>query len=431
MRPAGTGGCAARYAEPLLLGGDRGEDHRAPRRLGQRLHGLRDREHRGHARGVVQGAVVDVVLSRLRALLDAEVIVVGGVDDRFLRELRVPARPPPDDVLGLRLLDLVLQGDVGGYAQAHGPEVTLLGGGAESVEVLSAEPRDLARALLGHPGLDRQLGFTLVGQGELLTAPGRLHHLPRIARGMRRVDDDGAGGAHLGGHLVLVGPAPVVEARLAREELRIVLGVVVHHEEDLALEVGSLVVVPLVLGGHDPVAHEHDLAAAGAGLGDLHAGERHVVVAVAQVDRLAATGEMDGGGRIGADAHDVEWLEPAAVGSGRLQAQAFHLRGDVFLGQPIASARGPSPLEEVTGQEADVGADQLGADLPGGRLLGRRHDGGSGHRHRGVDGQREAGGDEAGGEEELHPRRIAQPGFPQEPGRIKPSALFANPADPE
>ena len=83
---------------------------------------------------------------------------------------------------------------------------------------------------------------------------------------------------------------------------------------------------------------------------------------------------------------------------------------------------GPSPLEEVTGQEADVGADQLGADLPGGRLLGRRHDGGSGHRHRGVDGQREAGGDEGGGEEELHPRRIAQPGFPQEPGRIKPSA---------
>src|SRR5206468_12116963 len=142
------------------------------------------------------------------------------------------------------------------------------------------------------------------------------------------------------------GPAPVIEPRLAREQLRVALRVVVHHQENLALEVGAFVVVPLVLGRHDAVADEDHLAPAGAGLRTLHAGEGHVVVAVAQVHRLAALGEADRGrGRAG-DADDVEGLIPGAVGSARLQAQSLYLGGDVLLGESVALSGGPPSLEQ-------------------------------------------------------------------------------------
>ena len=67
------------------------------------------------------------------------------------------------------------------------------------------------------------------GEEELLSAPGRLHHLPGVASRGVAVDDDDAGRAQPLAHLHLVRPAPVVQARLAREEGRVVGRVVVHH----------------------------------------------------------------------------------------------------------------------------------------------------------------------------------------------------------
>src|SRR5262249_14853698 len=158
-----------------------------------------------------------------RALLDPEVVVVGGVDDRLLRERGVAPVQPADDVARLLLLDRVLERDVHGHAQADGPEVALLRGGAERVEVLAAEGRDLARAVLGDPSLDLDLGLALLGEAELLARPRRLDDLPGIARGRRRVDDESPCSAGLRRRGVLVVPAPVVEPGLSREELGIVL----------------------------------------------------------------------------------------------------------------------------------------------------------------------------------------------------------------
>ena len=68
---------------------------------------------------------------------------------------------------------------------------------------------------------------------------------------------------------------------------------------------------------------------------------------------------------------DVERLEPAPVGRRRLQAERLHLGGDVGLGQLVAAAGGTAPLQQVVGQEAHVGAQQLRPDGLGGGLLGR------------------------------------------------------------
>ncbi len=73
------------------------------------------------------------------------------------------------------------------------------------------------------------------------------------------VDHHGAGGAVPHGLLELVGPAPVVGAGLAAEELLAVLadrGIVVEKDEDLARGVVALEVVPAHLRGLDAVAHE-------------------------------------------------------------------------------------------------------------------------------------------------------------------------------
>jgi hypothetical protein len=69
-------------------------EHRTPRTLGQRGHGARDREQLRAARRIVFRAVVDLVAGRVR-LADAEVIVVRGVDDHFVLELRVAAGSTP------------------------------------------------------------------------------------------------------------------------------------------------------------------------------------------------------------------------------------------------------------------------------------------------------------------------------------------------
>ena len=144
-------------------------------------------------------------------------------------------------------------------------EVAVLRGGDELVQILPAGLRKLARGGFRGPALELDARLALRRQLELLAAPRGLHHLPRIARRRRGVHDDDARRALARGALVLVDPAAVVEARLAREQLRIPVRVVVQHQEHLAFHVGALEVVPLVLGGLDAVADEHDFGVVEAG----------------------------------------------------------------------------------------------------------------------------------------------------------------------
>src|SRR5712692_10528452 len=96
-------------------------------------------------------------------------------------------------------------------------------------------------------------------QAELRSRPGGLDHLPGIASGVRGVNDDRPRCSGLRGALVLVIPPAIPEAGLPGEEVWIVFGVVVHHQQDLALEISSLVIVPPLLRRDDPVTDENDL----------------------------------------------------------------------------------------------------------------------------------------------------------------------------
>ena len=62
------------------------------------------------------------------------------------------------------------------------------------------------------------------------------------------------------GLFVLVSPAAVVGERLALEELGIVGSGLVHqHQQDFAFHIHALVVVPLIFGGLNAVAHINDV----------------------------------------------------------------------------------------------------------------------------------------------------------------------------
>src|SRR5678815_4080133 len=86
------------------------------------------------------------------------------------------------------------------------------------------------------------------------------------------------------GDFVFVGPATVVEARLAREQLRIPVRIVVEHHQDFALEVYALVVVPLVFRRFDPVADEHQARTVEGGDRVLYARAGDVVLAQLEID---------------------------------------------------------------------------------------------------------------------------------------------------
>jgi hypothetical protein len=208
------------------------------------------------------------------------------------------------------------------------------------------------------------------------------------------VDDDRARGALAGRHVVLVVPAPVVEAGLPGEDARVVLRVVVHDEEDLALEVRALVVVPLELGGGDPVAHEDDLRRVHAHLRLGRVREGHVVVRVAELDALRSPADLHDRRARRGDADELDLLLPAPAGSRGLEAHRLHPGADVRAREPVAAGAGAASLEQIVGEEADVGPNCVAANGVGRRFLVgsddcRLH---RGERDRGQSGQRDGEG---------------------------------------
>ena len=102
------------------------------------------------------------------------------------------------------------------------------------------------------------------------------------------MDDDRAGRALGRGALVLVGPAAVVEAAIALEQIRIPVRIVVQHDEHLAGEVRVAVIVPAVLRRLDAVADEHDLGILDRRLLRLDAAAGDELVPERELDAVAA-----------------------------------------------------------------------------------------------------------------------------------------------
>src|ERR1019366_1432575 len=94
-----------RAEKALFFPRDEGEVRGARGRPFEVRVGARDGENRRHARGVVEGAVVDRVGARLGAHANPEVVMVRGVDHGLSCALRIRARPDADDVAGLLLAD--------------------------------------------------------------------------------------------------------------------------------------------------------------------------------------------------------------------------------------------------------------------------------------------------------------------------------------
>ncbi len=301
--------------------------------------------------------------------------MVRGVEDHLVTDLRVATGDLADDVGGLDVADVVVEQERGVDAEGHRLEVARARRRHQLVELLAGELDEAARGVLGEPAADLDARLPLGRQLELLAAPGGLHHLEGVAGGGRGVDDDRRRRALARRALVLVGPAAVVEAAVAGEQVVVPVRVVVEHEQDLALEVHALEVVPLELGRLDAVTDEDHLGILDGGLALGDAGGGYELLAALEGDALAgAVAEGPGGRRVRVDADHLEVLHPAAAGSRRLEADLLHLLHEVLAGLGIRLGARAAPLEGVAAELGDGLAQHLGSDrLPG--LVGLAHEG--------------------------------------------------------
>jgi len=266
QRPQGVVGVVLRAEHRRLLRRRREEQHRPPGAALQLRERLGHREHRRHARAVVERAVEDLVA--LERAVDAEAVPVRAVHDVLLLQRRVAAFEPADHVPRRQGPDRVLHREARRRPERHGLEAARRRARLEGVEVEAARGEERLRAVQRDPRVHRRVPRRLVrpGDAEILASPARLDDVESVAGRTRLVHDDGRSGALRRGHLVLVRPAAVVRQRGALERLRIearrVGGVrnrrvAREHDDGLAAHVDALEVVPPEFGGDDAVADEH------------------------------------------------------------------------------------------------------------------------------------------------------------------------------
>lgn len=316
-----------------------------------------------------------------------------AVNDDFILQLRIRARHHGSDV---ELLDLAhrrlhFAAQFGG--QRHRLEVLAFGGCAQRVQILAGGLEQRARGIVGHPAL--QLGPEGAGrQLEALHAgPAVLDHAPAVRRARRRMNQQHAGGALALGFLEFVSPAAIVRQALAVETVRLLGGrlrIVDHHDQDLAFEVGALVVVPLLVLRGDAVADEHQVRVE-AVRGRRVTRREDPVLAKADRQRLAARFQFQRAlGRQRLDAGDAHRLTVAVAVAG-LQAQRQRLRFQIGDGQVGAALAGAAPFQQIAGQEGEVRAQWSFLHHGGGFTACRV----CGESQRQADGQ--GGGNKGGG----------------------------------
>ena len=242
-------------------------------------------------------------------------------------------------------------------------EVAADGGLLELEVVLAAGGKEALGGVEGEPAAERDVAGVAVrrAQGEVFAAVARDDHGVGIGGGDGLVHDDAGGGALGGGDLVLVHPAAVVGHGFAAEDLRVELAglgiedrrIVDEHDDGLAAHVHALVVVPVVLGGDDAIADEHDVAVLLLDMFHDAGGEADEVVDVRERHRFAADGERKRGG--GRDAHERHVLNVGAVGIAGLQAHFFELADEVGDGLFLAGRRGTAALKFVRGEDLCAG----------------------------------------------------------------------------
>ena len=254
-----------RAEQPLFLGGDSKEHDRTFGCGFNRLEGARNFKHAGRAAGVVHRTVVDRI-TVTRRIGHAEVIPVRGVDHKFVLEHRIAARDFGDDVFAVEGAHLLLERDRRGGLERHRREVAGRGLRLECGKVQAGGLEQVGRGLERDPAFDRRAAHVFVRRHEVESfAAHTLRDREGITRRFCLVNDQHAGGAHLGGLGKFVDPAAVVGHRLAAEYRRIEIArpaprdgrIVDEHQDGLALDVHTLEVVPLEFRCLDAVADKH------------------------------------------------------------------------------------------------------------------------------------------------------------------------------
>ena len=174
--------------------------------------------------------------------------------------------------------------------------------------------------------------------------------------------------AFLGGDFKLVSPSAVVGHRPAFEHLVVELRripwighcrVIDQHYQDLAAHVHTLVIIPSVLGRHDPVTDKDHVCVEARllvyphGAGDEVSAELELKILVGDLD--LHLGVLSRG-----DAHERDFLKVSAVAVARRESHLFELIGDVGNRKVLAVSARASALVQVRGESLDVRHDACG-----------------------------------------------------------------------
>ena len=155
------------------------------------------------------------------------------------------------------------------------------------------------------------------------------------------------------GFFELIGPAPVVGENLPEEhggvdEPRIVD----EHQQHFAVQIRSLVIVPLPFGRADSVSDEHHFAISrNVRLGPLRPGDELIAVSegVGRSPWLAP-GERG----LGSHPHQCDGLEVRAVGAGGFESERLEPGGDVRRGELAPARRRRATLEQIAREKPQV-----------------------------------------------------------------------------
>ena len=238
------------------------------------------------ASGIVDGAVIDAV--PFDRDTDSQVVPVRGVENSFVPPIRITTFHDAKHVMGVQGCNPAHDAPTQAKSERYRPEVTRIGCLQQLIEIPAGRSNKLLTDFGRYPGGDRQGRFArLTSHVGVRAAPRVSDNFPGIARGVWRVDDDGAEGSAPKGFFVLESPATVVGKRVGGEEVRIIRRRFVAEQQDnLALHVRVLIVIPLVFGGRDPMADEHHFGVDSL-VGLLPAIDDHEVVQKLHRDGLA------------------------------------------------------------------------------------------------------------------------------------------------
>ena len=243
----------ARAEQPLLLGGDEDEQHRALRLQPPRLVASGDVEQSGDPRGIVHRAVVEAVAIDRSA--DAEMVEMGGEDDMLGPQPLVAAGQPGDDVgRGDRA---VARGDAGAQRRLHRrtrAAASKRRRGPRARRSCRPEPVNSFSARLGvEAGAEESvLDVAKRRIGEIHAGLAGLRHRARPGN----LDRLGGGQREQAGRARLGEQSRPVAAGVGLERARNLRGAAADHDRDLALEVDSGEIVMAGLGHVEAVADE-------------------------------------------------------------------------------------------------------------------------------------------------------------------------------